>query len=131
MDCIFCKIVKGEIPCYKIYEDENALAFLDISCDGEGHTLVIPKVHAENIFDVPKPVLCGVMQAVQKVANHYKEIGYEGVNILNASGESAEQTVMHLHFHILPRSKNNTDKLFPNLKKNKLDLAELQKKLKF
>ncbi len=130
-DCIFCEIIKGSVPCYKIYEDEYALAFLDISNDCNGHTLVIPKKHFVNVLDCEEKYLNGVINAVQKLAKHYVETcGFEGVNILNASGEAAEQSVFHLHFHILPRKKTDNLHTFPNLPKNKESLAELAEKLK-
>lgn len=106
MDCIFCKIINGEIPSYKIYEDEYTYAFLDIAKDIEGHTLVIPKKHALNVLDCETEILTKLLETVQRISKHYVEdLGYDGVNILNASGAAAEQSVFHLHFHILPRKK--------------------------
>ncbi len=130
-DCIFCKIIKGEIPSYKIYEDDYAYAFLDISQDTYGHTLVIPKQHYENVLDCDKEYLNKTMQAVQTVANHYvNNCGFDGVNILNASGKAAEQSVFHLHFHILPRKNNDGKHTFPNLGKEPTALDEQCKNLK-
>ncbi len=107
-NCIFCKILKGEIPSSKIYEDEKTYAFLDISGDYYGHTLVIPKCHCTNVLDCPKDYLEAVINTVQLVSKHYvNDCGFDGVNILNASGTSAEQSVMHLHFHIIPRKTND------------------------
>lgn len=103
-DCIFCKIAAKEANCYKIYEDELTLAFLDIANDAEGHTLVVPKSHATNLMDCAPEITEAVIHTVQLVSQHYvNNCGYEGVNVLNASGESAQQTVQHLHFHIIPR----------------------------
>ena len=102
--CIFCQIVQGELPSYKIYEDDYVYAFLDISQDAVGHTLVIPKEHYENILDINQESLSKVMMAVKKISNHYVDnCGYTGVNIMNASGKDAQQSVFHLHFHIIPR----------------------------
>lgn len=129
-ECIFCKIIKGELPSYKIYEDEHTLAFLDISCDAYGHTLVIPKNHAENIFDVKEEDLSHTMQVVQKVCNHYKKLGFTGVNLVNCSGKDAEQSVFHLHMHIIPRKTNDNTKIYPSLKKQDLNLAKIQEELK-
>lgn len=130
-DCIFCKIVKGEMSSYKIYEDEFVYAFLDISNDANGHTLVVPKKHFVNILDCESETLKHVMSAVQKISKHYvDDCGASGVNILNASGKEAEQSVFHLHFHILPRFENDGLKVFPELRKNDATLAELQAKLK-
>ncbi len=130
-DCIFCKILNGQMSSYKIYEDEFVYAFLDISNDANGHTLVIPKQHYQNVLDCNSEVLEKVICAVQKISNHYvNDCGATGVNILNASGADAEQSVFHLHFHILPRFKDDGLKVFPNLSKNKQSLAEMQSKLK-
>lgn len=130
-DCLFCKIVKGEIPSYKIYEDDFSLAFLDISNDANGHILVIPKEHFENVFDCDDNILAKVMIAVKKVANHLKDnCGFSGVNIVNCSGKDAEQSVFHLHFHIIPRKEGDKMSIFPNLTKNSETLAEICEKLK-
>lgn len=107
-DCVFCKIVSGEGKCHKIYEDELTMAFLDIADDAEGHTLVIPKEHAQTLMDCRPETAEALIHTVQLVAKHYTEhCGYEGVNILNASGSAAQQSVGHLHFHIIPRKKND------------------------
>lgn len=130
-DCIFCKIVAGKMPCYKIYEDDFVLAFLDISNDGNGHTLVIPKKHCENILDCDDKTLTKVFEAVKKISLHYvQNCGATGVNLLNASGKDAEQSVFHLHIHILPRFKGDNLKVFPTLEKNQQTLQEIQEKLK-
>lgn len=115
-DCIFCKIVNGVSPCYKIYEDDYTLAFLDISRDTYGHTLVVPKEHCTSVLDCKDEVLAKVMATVKKVGNHYvKKCGFKGVNVLNASGEEAQQSVNHLHFHILPRMSKDEFDAFPKL----------------
>lgn len=123
-NCVFCKIIKGEIPSYKIYEDEYTLAFLDISKDIDGHTLVIPKKHFTNVLDIDKDTLEKVALTVKKVANHYvNDCGYDGVNILNASGESAGQTVFHLHFHIIPRKNGDNEDAWPKFSGAKEELG--------
>ncbi len=115
-NCIFCKIINGDAPCYKIYEDDYVLAFLDISKDCYGHTLVIPKKHCESVLDCDETSLYSVISAVKKIANHYvNSCGFKGVNIINASGEEAQQTISHLHFHILPRTDKNEYNAFPTL----------------
>ena len=130
-DCIFCKIIKGEIPTNKIYEDDMTLAFLDISKDTYGHTLVVPKVHATNVLDCPDDVLGAVIKTVKKVSNHYvQNCGFKGVNILNASGEEAQQSVFHLHFHILPRMDKDEMDAFPKLFGTINSLEEQQAELK-
>lgn len=130
-DCIFCKIIKGEIPSYKIYEDKYVYAFLDIACDGYGHTLVIPKKHCVNLLDCEDKYLKKTICAVKKIANHYVEdCGFEGVNILNASGESAQQSVFHLHFHIIPRKNGDGIDIWPLKDKRDFDLKDICDKLK-
>ena len=114
-DCIFCKIANGEAPSYKIFENEYVYAFLDISKDCYGHTLVVPKQHFENIFDCDEKYLLETIKATQQIAMHYKDLGFKGVNILNASGKEAQQSVFHLHFHILPRTDANEFNAFPTL----------------
>lgn len=130
-ECIFCKIIKGDIPCYKIYEDENVFAFLDIAKDIYGHTLVIPKKHCKNILDANDEVLKNVMIAVKKISNHYiNECGFDGVNIINASNECAEQSVFHFHMHIIPRKNGDKLKVFPHFLGTDAELEDVQEKLK-
>lgn len=107
-DCIFCKIVGGEIPSHKIYEDDDVLAFLDINGKTTGHTLVIPKKHCVNILDADTENLSKVILAVKKVANHYvDDLKFTGFNLQVNNGQSAGQEVPHLHFHILPRGNDS------------------------
>ena len=114
-DCIFCKIAKGISPCYKIYEDDYTLAFLDISKDCYGHTLVIPKTHCKNVLDCNAEIFARVMLTVQKVAKHYNNLGFLGINILNANNKEAGQSVNHLHFHILPKKEESDFDSWPKL----------------
>jgi len=108
--CVFCAIVNKQIPASIIYEDEKVLAFLDINPLTEGHTLVIPKNHAENIFDISEENLKHISIVAQKIANKMKEVMHaEGVNLIQASGQAADQQVSHFHLHIIPRK--NTDQL--------------------
>lgn len=129
-DCVFCKIIKGEIPSYKIYEDEKVYAFLDIAKDAFGHTLVIPKKHCVNIFDVSEEDYCAVMKAVKKISEHYKSLGYTGVNIMNASGLDAQQSVFHLHYHIFPRKKDDGLNTWPNFTTKEIDFNKALNLLK-
>ncbi|MFX3660384.1 MAG: HIT family protein [Ectobacillus sp.] len=103
-DCIFCKIIEGRIPCAKVYEDEHVFAFLDISQVTKGHTLVIPKIHKQDVFALTSDIAAHVFAAVPKIANaikkQYNPIGF---NILNNNGEKAGQTVFHFHMHLIPR----------------------------
>ncbi|MCP1354275.1 HIT family protein [Aneurinibacillus migulanus] len=103
-NCIFCKIIKGEIPSSKVYENEHVLAFLDISQVTKGHTLVIPKIHQQDIFELTPETASNLFACVPKIANAIKkQFNVDGVNLLNNSGKVAGQTVFHYHLHILPR----------------------------
>ena len=131
MDCIFCKIIKGDIPSYKIYEDEYTFAFLDIAKDVDGHTLVIPKKHVVNVLDCDEQTLEHVMNTVKKICNHYvDDCGFEGCNSINASGSAAQQSVFHMHFHIIPRKNNDGVDAWPLFKGAKLSLEEMHEVLK-
>ena len=130
-ECLFCKIIKGEIPCYKIYEDDYTIAFLDIAKDVDGHTLVLPKKHFPSILDCENETLNQVMNTVKLISNHYvNNCGYSGVNIINNNGESAEQTIKHLHIHIIPRKDNDNLSAFPKFPGAKNSLEENLKNLK-
>lgn len=125
-DCVFCKIVRGELPCYKIYENDEVLAFLDISRDIYGHTLIVPKTHAANVLDAYPAQLSAVISAAQKIGRHFvHNCGFTGVNILNASGKSAQQSVPHLHLHIIPRKKDDGHDLWPLKDKHDFNLDEM------
>ena len=92
MDCVFCKIIKGELPSCKLYEDDTTISIMDIADDVDGHILVIPKKHFKNILDCDSDALHDMMDTVQKVSRHLVDnYGYDGVNLLNASDESAGQ----------------------------------------
>ena len=104
MDCLFCKIISGEIPSAKIYEDENIFAFLDINPTNIGHTLVIPKKHSKNIFDIEEKDLHSVMTGVQKISHAIRDaVNADGINVMNNNEPSAGQIIFHTHFHIVPR----------------------------
>ncbi|SDY46099.1 histidine triad (HIT) family protein [Evansella caseinilytica] len=103
-DCIFCKIVQGQIPSAKVYEDEKVIAFLDLSQVTKGHTLVIPKRHEENVYELSEDSAKAVFTAVPKVAKALKAaFDPAGINMLNNNGKAAGQTVFHYHVHLLPR----------------------------
>jgi len=105
VDCIFCKMVAGEMPAEKIYEDEIVLAFLDIGPVSDGHTLVIPKQHFERLHDCPAELLgevaCRLRRIAEAIAGAMESDGY---NLLCNNGRAAGQLVEHLHFHIIPRN---------------------------
>jgi histidine triad (HIT) family protein len=103
-NCVFCAIAEGEIPSFKVYEDDFVLAYLDINPFSKGHTLVIPKEHSSGLIETSDETLAVLISRVKKVANHLKNVlPCDGFNILQNNGEAAGQTVMHIHFHIVPR----------------------------
>jgi histidine triad (HIT) family protein len=113
-DCIFCKIVRGELPSHKVYEDEKTLAFLDIRPVNAGHTLVVPKAHSENIFNIAPTDWLAVAEVVRMLAIAIeKGVGADGVNIAMNNREHAGQVVHHPHVHIIPRFKGDGLKLMP------------------
>lgn len=131
MDCIFCKIVSGEIPSMKVYEDEHTLVFMDIAKDVDGHMLAMPKKHVNNILDCDEGTLHHLMDMVKIVSKHCVDnCNYEGVNLLNASGESADQSVPHFHIHIIPRKSNDNIDAWPNFVGAKCEVEEVYKMIK-
>ena len=125
-DCIFCKIINGSLPCMKIYEDEYTLAFMDIAKDVDGHIVVIPKAHYKNILDCDEDTLSRLMRAVKRISDHLTDnCGYDGVNLLNASGESAGQSVQHFHFHIIPRNSGDNIDAWPHFEGAARDIEEI------
>jgi histidine triad (HIT) family protein len=108
MDCVFCKIVAGEIPAIKVLDEDKVLAFMDINPSSRGHMLVIPKRHAENIFEISEDDLAAVINAVKRCATAAKEaLGAEGITVLQLNGTASDQLVPHLHVHIMPRWEND------------------------
>lgn len=108
MECIFCKIIKGEIPCKKIYEDEKVLAFLDINPMSPGHTLVIPKKHTLDSQTIDKDELIYILDVVRKLSiNITNKMGADGYSIIQNNGIA--QDVKHFHIHIIPRYKNKIE----------------------
>jgi histidine triad (HIT) family protein len=113
-DCIFCKIVAGEIPSEKVYEDAETIAFLDIRPVNPGHTLVIPKAHYRNMLDVPSGLWSQVTETARKVGIALKEaVGADGINISSSHEPAAGQEVFHLHLHIIPRLSGDGLKHWP------------------
>ena len=103
-NCIFCQIVKGSSPSWKVMESEHAYAFLDINPVNEYHTLVIPKKHYRDIFDIPMDELWHVMDLLKQVVDLYAEkLGIQNLQIVNNNGSEAQQDVFHIHYHIIPR----------------------------
>ena len=129
-DCPFCQIVLGKAPCYKLYEDEYTLAFLDIAGDAEGHTLVIPKTHVENLLDCGEETALQVAGTVRLLTEHFvKHCGYDGVDLLGANGKSAGQSVGHLHIHLIPRREGDGLQAWPKLGRSLTPLEQVQRRL--
>ena len=130
-DCIFCKIASGEIQGMRVYEDAETLAFMDLAKDVDGHVLVIPKKHCKNILDCDPDTLSAVMNTVKKVSLHLTEkCGYDGVNLLNASDESAGQSMPHFHIHIIPRRKNDGIDAWPAFTGAKEEIADVFERIR-
>lgn len=112
-DCLFCKIITGEIPSQKIYEDEKTFAFLDVNPVNEGHTLVVPKNHSTNIFDVASDDWSAVMETVRKLSAPIETaMEASGINLMMNNRENAGQIIDHVHIHIIPRQKDDGLKLW-------------------
>ena len=128
--CVFCKIVAGEIPSMKVYEDEHSLVFMDIAGDVDGHMLAVPKKHVKNILDCDLETLQHLMAAVKRVSNHCVEnCGYQGMNLLNASDESAGQSVPHFHIHMIPRKEGDGVDAWPKFAGSKCEIEDTWKRI--
>ena len=107
-DCIFCKIIKGEIPGFKVYEDDHVFAFADINPINTGHTLIIPKKHAKNIWEMDDEQMSAVHHAAKKIAFAIKEaFNPDGIACLQLNGKAVNQVVMHYHYHLIPRASED------------------------
>ncbi len=123
-DCIFCKISEGKLPSSKVYESDTVYAFLDLNPCHKGHTLIIPKKHCRDIFEVDPTIGCSVLKAMQDIAGALKQVtGCTGVNVLQNNGRDAGQMVDHLHWHLIPRFAGDDFKLWPQGKYD--DMAEM------
>jgi histidine triad (HIT) family protein len=106
-DCIFCKVVKGEIPSFKVYEDNKVFAFEDINPISDGHTLIVPKKHAENLWEISDEDLTAVHLASKKIIQAMKKaLKPTGIALLQLNGRGANQVVMHYHLHLVPRKSD-------------------------
>jgi histidine triad (HIT) family protein len=107
-DCLFCKIVAGEIPSERVDEDERTVAFMDINPATRGHALVIPRRHAANLLEIDAEDLSATLAAAQRLARNVSErLDADGVNLLNSCGPAAWQTVFHFHVHVIPRYEDD------------------------
>ncbi len=130
-DCIFCKIVNGEIPSEKVYEDEGVFAFLDIKPFTNGHTLIIPKKHYDNIFDIPEELLSKIAIVSKKVSGKLKEkLEADGISIAISNGKVAQQDIFHFHLHVIPRYAKDNFKFTHVNNKNNEDISLIAKKIR-
>jgi histidine triad (HIT) family protein len=107
-DCIFCKVLAGDLPSERIYEDEHTVAVMDINPWTRGHAVVIPRKHAENLFEIEDEELEHVAVAAKRVATTMRDrLDCDGVNLLQSNGAAAWQTIFHLHFHVIPRYEDD------------------------
>lgn len=111
-DCIFCKIAAGEIPSRKIYEDNDLIAIMDLSPTSKGHSLIIPKEHYTNIYDIDEEIAGKVMKTAKKLATKMTvALNCDGFNLLQNNGETAGQTMFHFHMHLIPRYKDSDNNM--------------------
>ena len=109
-DCIFCKLANGEIPTRTVYEDEKFRVIMDASPATKGHSLIIPKEHYANIFEMPEELAADAMRLAKKMAAHMTDkLGCDGFNLVQNNGEAAGQTVFHFHLHLIPRYAADND----------------------
>lgn len=130
-DCVFCKIIKGEIPAAKVYEDNETLAFLDIHPVNPGHTLVIPKAHFESFLHADQKVVQNLATAVQKVSKAIVQaLGSEGFNLGLNNGSAAGQVVPHVHFHVMPRKVDDGYQLWKGREYGPGQMEEVARKIR-
>ena len=127
-DCIFCKIIKGEIPSIKVYENNQVFAFEDINPVSLGHTLITPKKHAQNLWEITPEDLSAIHLASQKVSRAIKKaINAAGIACLQLNGRAVNQVVMHYHLHLIPRSENEPELPMTNWELKQGDMEEIKK----
>ena len=124
-ECIFCKIIKGEMPAHRVYEDDEVLAFLDISPINQGHVLVVPKEHSDNLLETPEELVEKLAVIVGKIGKAVKaSTNADGINIGINNGAAAGQVIFHTHIHVIPRFENDGYKLWGSDKQYELGEAE-------
>ena len=131
-DCLFCKIVAGEIPSERVDEDEHTIAFMDINPWTRGHALVIPKNHSRNLYEVPEDDLAATVQAAKRLALRLRDrLGCDGINLLNSCEPAAWQTIFHFHVHVIPRYDDDPLRLPGQpMKVDQEELAKLARELR-
>ena len=111
-NCIFCKIVRGEIPCGKVYENDETFAFVEMNPVNPGHTLIIPKRHYPSLSDIPEKELGNLMKDIKKISSGVlKAFNTSSFNLVQSNGEAAGQEVFHVHFHIIPRHEKDNKEI--------------------
>ena len=131
MNCIFCKIINNECPSRIVYEDAHTIVFMDIAKDVDGHMVVAPKKHVESLLDCDTETLHHLTDTLQLVSKHCVEhCGFDGVNVLHASGAAADQSVPHFHFHLIPRKKGDGVDAWPNFDGAKREIDEVFQELR-
>ncbi len=132
MECVFCKIIKNELPAEIVYEDEKSIVFLDIRPTSPGHCLVIPKEHYENLLSTPEELVTHLIGVARKVAKAVSlALGADGVNIHINNGSAAGQVIFHTHLHIIPRYTGDGLKLWPGAEyKNEEEKKQIAQKIK-
>ena len=131
-DCIFCKLANGVFPTNSIYEDEDFNVILDLEPATRGHALILPKEHADNLFELPDEIGAKVLVTVKKVATQMKEkLGCAGMNLVQNNGEEAGQTVKHFHIHMIPRYEADESMVsWKKMKPSAEELAEIKKQIR-
>jgi histidine triad (HIT) family protein len=130
--CTFCQLVSRQLKCYVVHETDSALFILPEDMVVFGHTLVLPKDHFENLFDIPEDLLSIIIMETKRLAVHYQSsLHADGINILHASGVAAQQSVFHFHMHIFPRFFNDNIDAWPNLPKQPFNPNEVLERLRF
>jgi len=124
-DCLFCKIIAGDIPCFKLYENVDTLAFMDINPANEGHALIIPKEHATDVYSISENAIAATTKTAKRVAIAIrKTLNPDGLNLLQCNDEAAAQSVFHFHMHVLPRQHGDDLKLNWGLRPGDMDAID-------
>lgn len=130
-DCLFCKIIKGDKPSHKVYEDEDVYAFLDINPKVRGHTLVVPKEHDETFLDLEPAQIDTLFESVQKIASAVTEVTEaDGFNLTQNNGRAAGQVIDHVHVHILPRTEDDNLDLISDYEPKDEEFQDLKEEIK-
>ena len=129
-NCIFCQIVDKKAPARIIYENKSVIGFFPKKIEVYGHTLIVPKKHYADLYDIPVNILSDLVKVAKILTQKYrKKINSTGMNLLHASGKDGQQSVFHFHFHLFPRFKSDSINTWPNLPKIEVDIENLWKKL--